>query len=88
MSQSDADQRQDKASRTAYSEENPLWTLPLSLQTEPKPDLSLVEHQLPSKPLDQNQTPINGNHNIGMNPVLNKKTGGEGHQQLFVSVYL
>jgi len=64
LSQSDADQRQDKVSRTTYSEENPLWTLPLSLQTEPKPDLSLVEHQLPSNPLDQNQTPINGNHNI------------------------
>lgn len=67
LSPSDSGQTQgNKICRTTYSAENPLWTLPPSLQIEPKPDLSLIdEHQLSSGSLpDQKQVPtVNGYHN-------------------------
>jgi hypothetical protein len=58
---------QDKVCRTTYSAENPLCTLPPSLQIEAKPDLSLIdENQLSSISPDQKQPPaINGYHNSG-----------------------
>ena len=80
LDQSDSGQMQDKACRTTYSAEQPLWTLPPSLQTEPKPDLSLIdEHNLPSTSPDQKQAPaINGYHNSGSFNFFNKISMGRG----------